>query len=232
MVLTLESGLVILGLLDFGHGAGMKVNFTYIVLGVLVVFAVAAGVVLTVLPRASVSDIRVVELPPTAVTAPTSTPLPSQAQVGVYLSGAVINPGVYIVDGGSRLANVLLLAGGATAEADLTSVNLAAVVHDEDHWHIPERGEAAPPTGGLTGTKASTANEKVAGMANGNDKVNLNSADIELLKTLPGIGDIRAQAIVSYRNANGHFASVDGLLDVDGIGAGTVENIRELVTVE
>ena len=69
-------------------------------------------------------------------------------------------------------------------------------------------------------------------MADGSGKVNLNSADVELLKTLPGIGDVRARAIVSHREANGHFASVDGLLDVNGIGAGIVENIRDLVIVE
>ena len=53
-----------------------------------------------------------------------------------------------------------------------------------------------------------------------------------MLKTLPGIGDVRAQAIVSYREANGDFVSVDGLLDVNGIGIGIVDNIRDLVTVE
>ena len=208
----------------------MKLNFTHIVLGVLILLAVAGGVVMTVWPSASPAEIQIVEIVPTAV--PTSTPPPSEAQVGVYLSGAVINPGVYIVNRGSRLANVLLLAGGATAEADLTAVNLAAVVHDEDHWHIPSRGEAAPPAGGLTDTTASAADEKAAATADGSGKVNLNSADMELLKTLPGIGDVRAQAIVSYRDANGHFGSVDSLLDVNGIGAGIVENIRDLVTVE
>ena len=208
----------------------MKLNFTHIMLGVLIVLAVAGGVVMTVWPSASASEIQVVEIVPTA--APTSAPLPSETQVGVYLSGAVINPGVYIVNGGSRLANVLLLAGGATAEADLTAVNLAAVVHDEDHWHIPSRGEAAPPAGGLMGATAGAANEKAAATADGSGKVNLDGADIELLKTLPGIGDVRARAIVSHREANGHFASVDGLLDVNGIGAGIVENLRDLVTVE
>ena len=63
-------------------------------------------------------------------------------------------------------------------------------------------------------------------------KVALNSADVEMLKNLPGIGDVRAQAIVSYREANGDFVSVDGLLDVNGIGIGIVDNIRDLVTVE
>ena len=208
----------------------MKLNFTHIVLGVLIVLAVAGGVVMTVWPSASAAEIQVVEIAPTVV--PTSAPLPSEMQVGVYLSGAVINPGVYIVNGGSRLANVLLLAGGATAEADLTAVNLAAVVHDEDHWHIPERGEAAPPANGLTATSADAANRQAAAIANGEGRIDLNSADVELLKTLPGIGDVRARSIVNHRETNGDFVSVDGLLDVDGIGAGIVENIRELVTVE
>ena len=146
--------------------------------------------------------------------------MPSETQVGVYISGAVVNPGVYMGTGGSRLANALLLAGGATAEADLSAVNLAAVVRDEDHWHIPRRGEAAAPAGRLAGS----------GVVDG--KVDLNSADVELLKTLPDIGDVRARAIVSYREANGEFASVEGLLDVDGIGIGIVEEIRELVVVE
>ena len=211
----------------------MNLSFTHIALGALVVLAAAGGVIMTIWPRASAGEIQVVEIAPTASPAPTSTPMPSETQVGVYISGAVINPGVYIVNGGSRLANVLLLAGGATAEADLTAVNLAAVVHDEDHWHIPEAGQVAPPKEGL----AASGRDTVLGGAaqpNGSSagKVDLNDANVELLKTLPGIGEVRAQAIVSHREANGNFASVDALLDVNGIGIGTVESIRDLVTVE
>ena len=210
----------------------MKLNFTYIVLGALIVLAVAGGVVMTVWPSASAGEIQVVEIDPTAAPAPTSTPMPSETRVGVYISGAVVNPGVYIVNGGSRLANVLLTAGGATAEADLTAINLAAVVQDEDHWHIPEKGEVALPSGGLAGSSLN-ANSRPAENGLGADgKVALNSADVEMLKNLPGIGDVRAQAIVSYREANGDFVSVDGLLDVNGIGIGIVDNIRDLVTVE
>ena len=211
----------------------MGLNFTHIVLGVLVVLAIAGGIVLTVWSSPSAGDIRVVEVVPTASPAPTSTPMPSEAQVGVYLSGAVMNPGVYIMNPGSRLANVLLAAGGATAEAELTAVNLAAVVQDEDHWHIPKVGEVAPPKQGQA-VSASGAGQKTPALADesGSGKVDLNSADVELLKTLPGIGDVRAGAIVSYREANGDFGSVDELLEVDGIGIGTVENIRDLVTVE
>lgn len=210
----------------------MQLNSTHILLGILIVLAVAGGVAITIWQNAPAGDIQVVEIAPTAAPIPTNTPAPAETRVGVYLSGAVINPGVYLVDGGSRLANVLLLAGGATAEADLTAVNLAALVQDEDHWHIPKRGEVHPPSAGLT---QSMRNGDSAAAQNGlreDGKVDLNSADTELLKTLPGIGEVRAQAIVSHRETNGDFTSVDGLLDVNGIGIGTVENIRKLVTVE
>ena len=211
----------------------MKLNFTHIVLGALVVLAAAGGVIMTIWPRASAGEIQIVEVAPTASPAPTSTPMPSETQVGVYISGAVINPGVYVVNGGSRLANVLLLAGGATAEADLTAVNLAAVVHDEDHWHIPEVGQVEPPKDGLAASGRDVESVEAAhSNGSGAVKIDLNDANVELLKTLPGIGDMRARAIVNYRDANGDFASVDALLDVNGIGIATVDNIRELVTVE
>ena len=211
----------------------MRLNFIHIILSVLVVLAVAGGVVMTIWPAASADEIRVVEVMPTTAPAPASAPPSFEARVGVYISGAVVNPGVYIVGEGSRLANVLLRAGGATADADLTAVNLAAIVHDEDHWHIPERGEVLSPSAGLSESSPNARLSKGAQDGQGSDgKIDLNGADVELLKTLPGIGDVRAAAIVSYRETNGDFAGVDGLLDVDGIGIGTVDNIRDLVTVE
>ena len=127
----------------------MQLNSTQVVLGILIALAVAGGVAMTFRLGASSGDIQVVEIAPTAAPTPSNTSAPDETRVGVYLSGAVVNPGVYTVNGGSRLANVLLLAGGATAEADLTAVNLAAVVHDEDHWHIPERSEVRSPSAGL-----------------------------------------------------------------------------------
>lgn len=211
----------------------MKLNSTHILLGILIVLAIAGGVAMTVWQSAPASDIQIVEIVPTAASAPANASNQAEPQVGVYLSGAVVNPGVYVTDEGSRLAKILLLAGGATAEADLTVVNLAAIVHDEDHWHIPQRDEvlssfAELPKPGNNAESAATVQD----VQRGNGKVDLNSADVELLKNLPGIGDVRAQAIVSYREANGDFASVDSLLDVNGIGIGTLENIRQLVTVE
>ena len=138
-------------------------------------------------------------------------------ELKVYLTGAVRNPGVYTVEQGSRLGQVVQAAGGATEDADLAAVNLAARVSDEDHWHVPRQGEEAQPQ-----QAPSSASSR---------KINLNQADAALLKSLPGIGDVKAQAIISYRQANGPFPNVNDVLEVSGIGAATLNGIRDLVEV-
>lgn len=141
-------------------------------------------------------------------------------QVGVYVTGAVQFPGVYSLIEGDRVQQAIQAAGGPTADADLTAVNLASRLSDEDHWHIPALGEApvAPST-------ASAMSSAVAG----SPKIDVNLADVELLTTLPGIGEVRAQAIVSFREANGPYPAVDDLLAVNGIGPATLESIRDLI---
>ena len=104
------------------------------------------------------------------------------AQFGVYVTGAVQFPGVYSLSEGDRVQQALQAAGGPTADAALTAMNLASLLNDEDYWHIPAISESAPA---LTRTNAnplpSADNAKIS-------KINVNSADVELLKTLPGIG--------------------------------------------
>ena len=136
------------------------------------------------------------------------------AEIKVYVTGAVASPGVYAVEAGSRLEQVVEAAGGLTGDADPEAVNLAVRVEDEQHWHVPRAGErAAPPASG--------------GQASA--KIDLNSATSRELETLPGIGEVKAQSIVDYRQANGPYSSVDDLLAVSGIGPATVESIRDLV---
>lgn len=209
----------------------MKLTIGHIILGALVIVAIAGGILLALRQPPS-TNIEVVSLTPTLAPAAAAVPTP-QPHVGVYISGAVVNPGVYIVNEGSRLADIILIAGGAAADADLTAVNLAAVLRDEQHWHIPKRSPDATP---LAGGLAASGGEPAA--ADGaqpnrppNGKVDLNTADVNMLKSLPGIGDTRARAIVSHRELNGAFASVDALLDVNGIGIGTLESLRNLVEV-
>ena len=149
---------------------------------------------------------------------PTAT-TEARTELKVYISGAVHNPGVYEVDQGSRIVDLIDAAGGEAEDADLAGVNLAAKVKDEDHWHIPREGEAStPPSQSAEGVGTP-------------EKIDINSATVEQLKTLPNIGDVRAQAIASYRDANGAFENIEDLTEVSGIGPATMDSIRDLVVV-
>ena len=136
-----------------------------------------------------------------------------------YVTGAVRQPGLYAIEDDDRLADLIDLAGGATEEADLRAVNLAVRVKDQDHWTVPTIGEslAVPSKAGPV--------ELPSG------KVDINSADAELLETLPGIGETRAQAIIRHRKEHGPFNRVDDIVAVPGIGSATLEGLRDLVEV-
>ena len=144
--------------------------------------------------------------------APPETP----AEIRVYITGAVKNPDVYVVGEGDWLGLLVEAAGGATDDADIEAVNLAARLQDEDHWRIPRLGEAPTAAAGNPELTRST-------------KIDLNSASIEELKSLRGIGDTRASSIIRYRELNGPFSTVDDLEAIDGIGGGTINTIRDLV---
>ena len=150
-----------------------------------------------------------VVLPPPATLVPA-------AELRVYITGAVKNPDVYVAQEGDWLGLLVEAAGGATADADIEAVNLAARLQDEDHWHIPRLGEAPTVT---TGNPERTRSSKI----------DLNSASLEELKSLRGIGDARASSIIRYRELNGPFTTVDDLEAIDGIGGGTINTIRDLV---
>ena len=107
------------------------------------------------------------------------------------------------------------LVGAHMEDADLSAVNLAARVKDEDHLHVPRIGER--PRSGMQATSLTGG------------KIDINSADAQLFQTLPGIGEVKAEAIVRYRGERGEFASVEALLEVSGIGRATLESIRELI---
>ena len=150
---------------------------------------------------------------------PTSTP---PSDVRVYVTGAVNDPGVHRVDEGARLADAVQAAGGAAPDADLVAVNLAVRVADEDHWHIPRMGEAGPPSTAIRGSTDSPG---------GSDKVDVNSASVEELETLPQIGEVRARDIIAHRDANGPFNTIEDLIEVSGIGPRTLDTIRDLIEV-
>jgi competence protein ComEA len=136
----------------------------------------------------------------------------------VHVAGAVNRPGLYELDEGSRIDDAIAEAGGAKPKAALELVNLAAPVADGQQVLVPLRG-AAVATGGEDGG---------APVAPG-AKVSLNSATIEQLDALPGIGPVTAQQIVDFRTANGGFGSIEELDAVPGIGPARLEQLRELV---
>ena len=151
-------------------------------------------------------------------------------QITVYITGEVINAGVYTVSDGERLDQVLQLAGGPTDNADLTRINLAAYVTDAAHYNIPGPGEPVAPGEVSSDAPPPNAAEGDAPQ-NCRTPVNVNTATAQCLETLPGIGGVRAASIVAYREQEGPFASPEAITDVSGIGDGIYRRIAELVTV-
>ena len=149
----------------------------------------------------------------------------SGRQVYVHVGGAVHRPGLYELPDGSRVFDAVQAAGGATDDADLDSLNLAAKVKDGDKVLVPVRVEpgADPPLGGAApGSSAAVA---PGGL------INLNSATPEQLDSLPGVGPSTAQKIIAYRNEHGGFRTIDELMEVPGIGPAKFEELKDLVTV-
>ena len=147
------------------------------------------------------------------------------AALKVYVSGAVRNPGVYTLQQDDRLQDAVDAAGGFTSEAATESVNLAQRVRDEAHYHILRPGET--PTSSSAAIPKDTAGptDSCGGL------IDLNAASIEILETLPGIGPVRAAAIINSREQQGPFESVEEVTRVSGIGPATYEKISDLVTV-
>ena len=139
------------------------------------------------------------------------------AQVVVDVVGAVRRAGLYHLPTGSRIADAVARAGGATKKADLALVNLAAPVADGTQIVVPARAPAATPGSGAAGPTAPAG------------PVHLNAATLEDLDALPGVGPVTAQKILDYRQQHGAFASVDELDAIPGIGPKRLDQLRDLV---
>ena len=145
-------------------------------------------------------------------------------RVAVHVVGAVQQPGVYHLAAGSRGDDAVRLAGGATSQADLKQVNLAAVLVDGQQLWIPRRGERIPNSS-VPNTVPNAPRNGVPAL------VDINQATVVDLDRLPGVGPSTARAIVDHRTRNGPFASVDDLLAVRGIGPAKLAELRALVRV-
>ena len=138
--------------------------------------------------------------------------------IRVYVCGAVANPGVVEIPQGSRVEDALEAAGGFGAEAGREAVNLADWVSDGQKLYFPKEGEAVE--------------EPQAQADSASGLVNINTADVAALCTLPGIGESRARDIISYREANGGFGACEDIMKVSGIKTAAYEKIKDKITVK
>ena len=180
---------------------------------------VAAGILLAVLLVGSrlLSHGGSAAAPPPPLPPPATTVATPPARVVVHVVGAVRRAGLYRLAQGDRVADAVARAGGATRKADLSLVNLAALVSDGEQIVVPRRGAAvaAAGSGGAAGASAGP--------------VHLNGATVEQLDALPGVGPVTAQKILDYRQKHGAFSSVDELDAVPGIGPARLEQLEGLV---
>jgi competence protein ComEA len=165
---------------------------------------------------------------------------PEPTRITVHVAGAVARPGVVELPAGSRLHEALAAAGGPTGSAEPDRLNLAAVVEDGQRIVVPERGqpEASPGEAAGSGEAAGPADSGSAasgsggaGVTAGGSKINLNTAGVEELGTLPRVGPVLAQRIVDWRKQHGRFQTVDELDAVDGVGPKLLEALLPLVRV-
>ncbi|HAA80984.1 competence protein ComEA [Thermoanaerobacter thermohydrosulfuricus] len=139
-------------------------------------------------------------------------------EIKVYVTGLVKNPGVYTMKEGERIIDAINKAGGPLEEADLTNINLAQKVKDEQMIRVPKKGE----TNNISPTSTIQKNEKI----------NINTATKEELQTLPGIGPVTAERIIEFRENKGSFKKIEDIMNVPRIGPKMFEQIKDKITVD
>ena len=205
-----------------------------------VVGVVAVLVTVFTLMRDKTPPVVSAKLPPVEMVSsahPTPAAPAPEGPVVVSVVGLVHKPGLVTLASGARIADALTAAGGALDGADMIGLNMARRVADGEQIIV---GIAAPPGEPTTmgssvasePSPAAPAGEPTTGSAAApGGVVDLNTATLEQLDTLPGVGPVTAAAIIAWRDANGSFTSVDQLADIDGIGPARLEKLRAQVHV-
>lgn len=170
-------------------------------------------------------------------------------KIVVHITGSVLKEGILELEENSRISNAIEKAGGLIDGADVSQINLAFVLSDGMKIYIPnikDREEQnknedktstyIPKESGVStiiDISSPNSNINVSTHANSSGtKININTADIKQLNTLPGIGDATAQKIIDYRNENGKFNSIEDIKNVKGIGDSKYEKIKEYITIK
>ena len=148
----------------------------------------------------------------------------SLKEIIVDIKGQVKVPGVYHMEEGSRIIDVIEKAGGLLDESETTAVNFAQLLSDQMVIYVPKIGEDIP-------VESTISQEIAEGGEQEQSKININEADKEALMTLNGIGDSKAENILAYREENGLFKSIEDIKNVSGIGEATFNNLKDSIVV-
>jgi competence protein ComEA len=210
----------------------------HLIFGAIVVATLGAAGIFYLWRPADSGPVEILTVEPTAsavptLPAPTATPTPGV--VRVYVSGAVITSDVYFLPKGSIIKDAIIAAGGFTADADRERINQALELQDQQQIHVPRQGEQNPPPvvqGGISAGSRSGNSVSSPPDAPPGGQINLNTATVEQLDNLPGIGPALAQRIIDYRQKVGGFKRVEEITEVSGIGEAIFAKIKDLITVE
>ena len=174
--------------------------------------------------------------------------IPKEEKIKVDIKGAVKNPGVYEINSNGRVADAIVISCGLTNDSDTSTINLSKNLTDEMVIIIYTKEEVAEMLKGSTSIKYiekecicpkiendacidNVIDNKPDTNTSNEQKVSLNSATIDELMQLPGIGEVKAKAIIAYREENGGFKTIEELLEVNGIGESTFNKLKENITL-
>lgn len=148
------------------------------------------------------------------------------------ISGAIKNQGVYTLKNGARLNELIEIAGGLATNAQLKNVNRALILKDQDKIYIPHVGEKFSKTDIVSSEEEnSTTSADISNAQSNSPKININTADSAELQKLNGIGEKKAQQIISYRQKKGQFKQIEDLKQVSGIGDKTFETLKSQLEI-
>lgn len=142
-----------------------------------------------------------------------------ESLIVVEIKGEVVNPDVYTLNEGSIIKDLIDIAGGLTTEADISNINRAKEIKNHELIIIKNINDKT--------TEDDVIEDSISEEVIDDTLISINNSDIEQLKEIPGIGEVKAKAIISYRESNGEFRSIDELKNVDGIGEKTFEKIKD-----
>lgn len=177
------------------------------------------------LAKAAVSEEKADDKSEVSLADETDTKDEITEEIYVYVCGEVRNPGVYKLEQGDRITHAIFAAGGMTDQAADSYLNQAELLEDGQKIYVPDQEEAQ--SGDLPANAGEMTSLEVS-----DGKININTADKTLLTQLNGIGESRAEAIISYRESKGAFQSIEEIKKVDGIKDGVFSKIKDQIKVE